>query len=64
MERIDPVAPWLAGIPQVDRVAPTKRSGERRQRDQPPTRSDDDGGAQDDEQRRDDDGHSHVDVSA
>jgi hypothetical protein len=62
MERIDPIGSWLPGIPQVDRVAPSKRSGERRQRDKPPPERNDEDEEADD--RGEDDGHSHIDVSA
>jgi hypothetical protein len=62
MERIDPIGPWLAGIPQVDRVAPTKRSSERRQRDQPPPKREDE--ETDEDESGDEDGHPHIDVSA
>jgi hypothetical protein len=62
MERIDPIGPWLPGIPQVDRVAPSKRSGERRQRDQPPPKREDED--EDDDDPGGQDGHSHVDVTA
>jgi hypothetical protein len=64
MERIDPIGPWPAGIPQVDRVAPSKRSGERRGGERSPGRREEDAEPQDDEDRGDDDGHSHVDISA
>jgi hypothetical protein len=64
MERIEPIGPWPAGIPQVDRVAPSKRNEERRQRDQSPPNRDGADEDQQDEDPRDDDGHAHVDISA
>jgi hypothetical protein len=61
MERIDPVGPWLTGVPPAGRTPAPERVGEesgRRPADEQRRRREE---AEDDV---DDDGQPHVDVSA